>query len=307
MSPPMNLIANGYNTATKMKRMIGPLSLIIERITETSRMLSRLNSHSYSARWFGQASPAIPMKRRQVDFDRPDDRDKQVSRIEYRPSAILRTEELEERVTHRQRTADLIELLLPAFRFSHAVANECDEQCRRSSNREHSAPAEARAYRVIRDSRQKNPEVVAGVHVAGGHLAAVFGPLFGDECSPHRPLASDTDARQQPKQCKLPHARRDCSEKSEQRVAEDRQHQRAHTAEFVGDRSPHKRESPADQEQREQKPAIESNIRLVTRDAGTRQEFLQRGHHHQRVDERVHPVEGPASPRGPESSDLVLG
>ena len=43
----------------------------------------------------------------------------------------------------------------------------------------------------------------------------------------------------------------------------------------------------------------------VAGDARSRQQLGQRRHEHQRVDERVHAVERPAAPRGPEAADLI--
>src|SRR5262249_35011707 len=37
------------------------------------------------------------------------------------------------------------------------------------------------------------------------------------------------------------------------------------------------------------------------------QEFLQRRHHHQREDVRIHPVEGPSGPRSEKPAPLILG
>ena len=143
------------------------------------------------------------------------------------------------------------------------------------------------------------------MQVAGAHAPAIFGPRFGDERAAHRPLSADPDARQQPERGKLPYVGHERGEKRERRVAEDRQHQRPDAAEPIGDGSPDHRESPADEEQREQHAAVEADVSGRGCDAGFRQQLGQRGSEDERVDERVHAVERPPAPRRPEPADLI--
>src|SRR5436190_526144 len=74
----------------------------------------------------------------------------------------------------------------------------------RAAEREHPAPAEVRADEIIRERREEESEVVAGVHVAGAHLAAILGPFLGDERAADRLLAADADAAQHAQRGELP-------------------------------------------------------------------------------------------------------
>ena len=143
------------------------------------------------------------------------------------------------------------------------------------------------------------------MHVAGAHRAAILGPFFSHERPAHRPFAPDADARQQPEDRELPDARRDGAEKREDRVAEDRQHQRADAAEAIGDGPPQQRQSPADEKQREQHAVVIADVAGRGGDARSRQQLGQCGHQHERVDERVHAVERPAAPGRPKAARLI--
>src|SRR4029077_8805230 len=52
-------------------------------------------------------------------------------------------------------------------------------------------------------------------------------------------------------------------------------------------------------------PAVIADIAFGRGNPGTRKQFAQGRHEHQGVNERIHSVERPASPRGPESADLI--
>ena len=91
----------------------------------------------------------------------------------------------------------------------------------------------------------------------------------------------------------------------EEGEAEDAEHHGAHAAEAIGDRSPDQRHAPADHEQGEEQAAVVADVRVGGRDSGARQKVAQRRNQHQRVDERVHAVHGPAAPGGPEAANLV--
>src|ERR1035441_5874047 len=62
------------------------------------------------------------------------------------------------------------------------------------------APAIVRADGEVQRGGQKKPRVIAGLQVAGAHLAAVLGPGFGDIGASQGPLPADTDAGEQAKQ-----------------------------------------------------------------------------------------------------------
>src|SRR5262249_47452019 len=95
------------------------------------------------------------------------------------------------------------------------------------------------------------------------------------------------------------------AQEREQRVAENRQRQRADAAEAIGDRAPQHREAPADQKEREQDAAVEADVAGGRRNPALRQQLGQRRREDERIDERIHPVERPAAPGGPEPANLI--
>ena len=98
---------------------------------------------------------------------------------------------------------------------------------------------------MIENPCEKKSEVVAGVHQAGAHFAALFRPLFGDERAAHGPFASDADTREEPVNRQLPDVRAERRQKGKNRKAENGQHQRAHAAELVGHPGPTTGSSPS--------------------------------------------------------------
>ncbi len=60
------------------------------------------------------------------------------------------------------------------------------------------------SHKVIGERREKESEVIAGMHQARAHFAAALGPLLGDECAAHGPLAADPDAGEQAANGHLP-------------------------------------------------------------------------------------------------------
>src|SRR5262249_31450610 len=90
-----------------------------------------------------------------------------------------------------------------------------------------------------------------------------------------------------------------------QRITKDRQHQDPDAPEAIGERPPKKRQAPTDKEQREQQPAVVPDIGFGRRQARVGKQLAERRHHDQRVDEGVHPIEGPAAPGSTEATDLV--
>ena len=79
----------------------------------------------------------------------------------------------------------------------------------------------------------------------------------------------------------------------------------ARAAEPVRDRSPYQSHSPAHHEQREQQAAVIAHVGRCRGNAGTGKHIAQGRYQHQRKDERIHPVHGPAAPGSPESSLLA--
>src|SRR5262249_2609285 len=128
-------------------------------------------------------------------------------------------------------------------------------------------------------------EVIAGVHQASGQTTARLGKLFGNEGAAHRPLAADADAREKAKRGEHPDGCGKRSEKGEERITENREHQGAHSAEPVADWSPDERTSPTYEKQSKEQSAVESDVRLISRDSGFRQELAQGGDHDKCIDE----------------------
>src|SRR5208282_4999557 len=103
----------------------------------------------------------------------------------------------------------------------------------------------------------------------------------------------------------LPHTDREGAQQSKRGIAQNGQHQGTHAAKLISDRPPEKRKSPADQKQSEQQAAVIANVSFGSCDPGARQQFAQRWHQHQRIDNGIHAVESPTSPRRPEAAYLI--
>ena len=176
---------------------------------------------------------------------------------------------------------------------------------RHEAAEKHRAPTVVRADGVVERRRGEEAEVVAGLQIPGAHLPPILGPRFGDVRPGHRPLAADADAGEKSKQAELPDVLRERRGAGEQRVDENRRRERARATEAIGDRTPDEREAPAGEKHGEQNRADESDVRRRRVDARTRQQLGERRREHQRVDHRVHSVEQPARPRGPEADDLL--
>ena len=163
-----------------------------------------------------------------------------------------------------------------------------------------------RAPTVIVERRgDEEAEVVARLQVAGAHLSTIFRPRLGDVGAGHRPLAAHADAGEQAKRAELPDVLRERGGAGEERVDEDRRRERARASEAVGDRPPEERKAPPDEKHREENRADESDARGDASHSRARQQLGERRREHQRVDHRVHAVEQPAGPRGPEADDLL--
>src|SRR6266704_5488996 len=134
-------------------------------------------------------------------------------------------------------------------------------------------------------SAAKNSHVISRVHVPRARAPSVFRPLFGDERAAHGPLAADADTREQAQNGKLPDIHDQGAEKREHGIPDDGEHERSNAAEFVSDRPPEKRESPTAEKQGEEQSTVVANIAFRGGDAGTWEEFAQRGHEHQGINE----------------------
>ena len=175
---------------------------------------------------------------------------------------------------------------------------------RRHAAPEHGAPAEVRAHRVVQRGGQKEAGIITGLQITSAHLAAVFRPRFGDVGPSQRPLAANSDSCQQPKQPQLPHVLRQRGRAREHRIDEDGGGQHSRAAKPVSDRAPDQRQSPANQEQRKQHRSRIAHVARRSFDSRLWQQLGERRTQHQRVDDRVHAIERPASPRRPEAGDL---
>src|SRR5277367_4789117 len=112
----------------------------------------------------------------------------------------------------------------------------------------------------IGESREQKADVVASVHVSRAADAPAFGPLLCDERAPHGPFAADADAGEQAEDGELPDVDDESAEQSERGVPQNREHQRAHAAEFISDRSPDESETPAEQKNREEQAAVVADV-----------------------------------------------
>ena len=84
------------------------------------------------------------------------------------------------------------------------------------------------------------------MHVSRAAYAPTFRPFFGDEGAAHGPFAADTDAREKAEDGELPDVHDEGAQQGERGVPEDREHQRAHAAEFICYRTPDESQPPAD-------------------------------------------------------------
>src|SRR5256885_8429026 len=73
----------------------------------------------------------------------------------------------------------------------------------------------------------------------------------------------------------------------------------------LSDGPPEESESPAAEKQSEKQSTVIADVAFCGSDARTREQFSQRGHEHQGIDERVHAIERPASPGSPEAANLI--
>src|SRR6201998_3637098 len=143
------------------------------------------------------------------------------------------------------------------------------------------------------------------MHPPRGGLAAILGPFFGDKGTAHGPLTADSDAGEKTEKSELPHFCANTAQKCEDRIPENRQHQRTHTPVLVRDGSPQKRAAPADEKKREEQTAVKADAGDIVAQSGPRQEFFQGGSHNEREDVRIHAVERPAGPRRKETAPLI--
>src|SRR5712692_10124958 len=102
----------------------------------------------------------------------------------------------------------------PARRLRDAVTHRHEQQRGQSADSEHDAPSivsEAAANRVVGNSREKDSDVITGMHVARAGSPSTFWPLFGDERAAHGPLAADADPGEQAKEGQLPQVVDECA------------------------------------------------------------------------------------------------
>src|SRR5208282_1147469 len=99
----------------------------------------------------------------------------------------------------------------------------------------------------IRERCEQEADVVSGVHVSCAANAPTFGPLFRYECAAHGPFPADADPGEQAEDGELPDVDHERAEQRERGIPQDREHQCAHPAEFISDRTPDEGETPAEQ------------------------------------------------------------
>ena len=188
------------------------------------------------------------------------------------------------------------------------MAHPRQQKSGQSAHCKHHAPgvrAEVGADPVVENRGPKSAHVISSVHVTRAGAPPLFRPFFSHKRSAHGPLAADADPCKQAQNGKLPNVGDRRAEESENGIPNDGQHERSHTPEFVSHRPPQKRQSPAEQKKCEQQSAIEADVAFRCGNSGARQEVAQRRNQHQRVNERIHAIERPASPRSPEPANLI--
>ena len=141
-----------------------------------------------------------------------------------------------------------------------------------TAEEEHPAPSVVGADEIVGHRGQEEPEVVAGVQDAGGHLPAILGQFFGHERRADRLFTAEPDAAQHAKDHQLPDVGDQPAHEREERIGEDGQHQRAHAADAITDRPPHHRQAPPEQKHREENAAPEADVHGRGGNARSRQE-----------------------------------
>src|SRR5579859_1771744 len=166
---------------------------------------------------------------------------------------------------------------MPTLRLLDPNENQKRYHDRRQSTPEHGAPAVAGSHRVIEYGGQEEAGIVAGLQIAGAHLAAVFRPRFSNISAGQRPFASNSNPGQQAEQSQLPHILRQCGKAGEYGVDKDRARQHAAAAKLISNRSPYQRESPSKKKQRKQNRPRPSHVGGSGLNAGSGEQFSQRG------------------------------
>jgi len=87
--------------------------------------------------------------------------------------------------------------VLPTLRFLDPKQGHDRHHDGEQAAKKHGAPAERGADRIVQGCRDKEAEIVAGLQVAGAHLAAILRPSFGNVGAGHRPLATHANAREE--------------------------------------------------------------------------------------------------------------
>ena len=128
------------------------------------------------------------------------------------------------------------------------MPNPGQKQRRQTSDNKHGPPAKPAADAVVGQRGEKYADVISGMHQTRTHTAPMLRPLLRHKRPAHGPFSANADAGQQAEDSQLPHASGERAQKGECRIPHDGEHERAHTAELVSNRSPKKRQSPADQE-----------------------------------------------------------
>src|SRR5208283_3902966 len=103
---------------------------------------------------------------------------------------------------------------------------------------EHGAPAIVWCDRVVESRSQKKARVITSLQISGAHLAAVFGPGFGDVCARQRPFAANSDTCQQAEQSQLPDRLRQSGGSREDGINENGGSEHPGAAKLIGNRPP---------------------------------------------------------------------
>ena len=175
-----------------------------------------------------------------------DDRDREEARHHERGGLVLGREQSAKRLGHRGTALlGVAEFVLPLLRLVHAVPDERNHQCGYTAENEHPPPSVSGADEVIRDRREEEPEVVARMHQPGAPLPRALIELLGDVGGADRLFAADPDAAEKPQNGELVNVRHESAEERKQRIAEDRQHQRADAPDAIADGAPDHRRAPS--------------------------------------------------------------
>src|SRR6202790_961813 len=89
----------------------------------------------------------------------------------------------------------------------NVFGDEAAQQRRSARQREATSPSIVAADKEIGDRGKEKTEIVTRVHQRRAHRAALLGPVFGNQGSPHRPFSANSHTSHESKNRQAPYTR----------------------------------------------------------------------------------------------------